>query len=78
MPKLAPAGVDCVAYMMVEFEICCKGSNFSYGAAKPEFRRLRAASQQAARQPVGPQRLRAVALSAKARGTSERIFRLGS
>ena len=51
---------------------------FEYGAAKPELRSAGPTSQQAARQPVGPQRLRAVALSAKARGTSERIFRLGS
>eukprot|EP01048_Picozoa_sp_COSAG05_P030265 COSAG05_NODE_10414_length_566_cov_1.850107_1_plen_105_part_01 len=40
--------------------------------AKPEFRSAGPTSQQAARQPAGPQRLRAVALSAKARGTSER------
>ena len=50
---------------------------YLYGVAKPEFRSFKYAgptSQQAARQPVGPQRLRAVALSAIARGTSERIF----
>ena len=38
----------------------------------------RAASQQAARQPVGPQPLRAVVLTALATELSGRIFRLGS